>query len=136
MKTELFILTSILGWGVGSFLYKLATNSNAHPLMISTIALCMYVVLMPLLWIFVKFDRAISLNGVLYTLAGSLFMCIGTLGFSYALRSGGEAGRTSIITSMYPALTLLLSVIFLHEGLSVKKIIGCVCALCSIALLL
>jgi bacterial/archaeal transporter family protein len=134
MRPEFYIIASIFGWGMGSFLYKFANNS-VHPIMVSSIALCLYIALVPFLWIFVKFDHAVTLGGVIYTLAGSLFMCIGTLGFSYALRSGGPVGQVSVVTALYPALTLTLSMIFLGESLTIKKGIGIVLALISVALL-
>jgi len=134
MPSWLYIVFSILGWGVGTFLYKFANNS-LHPIMVSSVALCLYIVLLPFLWMFVKFEHTITLSGVVYTLAGSLAMCIGTLGFSYALRSGGAVGTTSVLTALYPALTLVLSMIFLGESLTIKKGAGIVLALISVALL-
>src|ERR1700734_2861708 len=114
MPPAFYIIASILGWGAGSFLYKLASNTLA-PIMISTIALLLYIVLMPFIWFFVRFDHSVTWSGVGYALAGSLGMCIGTLGFSYALKAGGSAGATTILCSLYPALTLALSMIFLKE---------------------
>jgi transporter family protein len=134
MRSEFYIVASILGWGVGTFLYKFA-NKEIHPIMVSSIALCLYIVLIPFLWIFVKFDHALTPSGAAYTIAGSLFMCIGTLGFSYALRNGGSVGQVSVMTSMYPALTLLLSMIFLGEPMTIKKGIGIALALVSVAML-
>jgi drug/metabolite transporter (DMT)-like permease len=134
MGPQFFIIASILGWGVGSFLYK-GANATIHPIMVSSIALMMYVVLMPFLWVFVKFDHTITTGGLIYTLVGSLCMCIGTLGFSYALRSGGSAGQTTILCALYPALTLTLSMIFMKEDLTIKKGIGIVLALVSFAIL-
>jgi transporter family protein len=134
MRPEFYILASICGWGFGAFLYKFA-NNVLHPIMVSSIALCFYIVLMPLMWVFVKFDHTITTAGLAYALAGSLCMCIGTLGFSYALHSGGEAGKITILTSLYPALTLALSMIFLGEALTIKKGIGIILALISFVLL-
>lgn len=134
MRPEFYIIGSIFGWGVGTFLYKFANNA-AHPIMVSTVSLMGYVAVTPLLWLFIKFDHSISLSGVLYTLAAALFMSIGTLGFSYALRNGGEVGTTSVVTALYPAVTLVLSMIFLGEFLTIKKGIGIVLALISVALL-
>lgn len=134
MRPEFYIIGSILGWGVGSFFYKFA-NNTLHPIMVSSLALCLYIVLMPILWVFIKFDHSITLGGVLYTLAGSMAMCIGTLGFSYALRSGGAVGQTTILCALYPALTLGLSMIFLGESLTIKKGIGVALALVSFILL-
>lgn len=133
MRTEFLIVASILGWGFGSFFYKIA-SATIHPVMISTIAMGLYLILLPIMWIVVKFDHSITISGTAYALAGSLCMCIATLSFSYALRTG-EAGRTTIITALYPALTLLLSMLFLGETLTIKKTIGVVLALISFAIL-
>jgi drug/metabolite transporter (DMT)-like permease len=130
-----FVVASILGWGIGSIWYKMATSSGLHPLMMSIIALVFYAALTPLLWIFVKFDHTITAIGVAYTLIGAAFMCVGTLGFSYALRSGGAAGSTTFLCSLYPALTLVLSMIFLGEVLTIRKIIGIALALVSLIVL-
>ena len=134
MTSQIFIIITILGWGIGSFLYKFANNLLA-PIMISTIALILYVILLPILWIFVKFDHTINTAGIIYTVAGSLCMCIATLGFSYALKSGGEVGSTTILCALYPALTLILSMMFLGEQLTIKKGIGIALALISFSLL-
>lgn len=134
MRPEFFIIASICGWGFGSFFYKFANNS-LHPIMVSTIALCFYSILLPGMWLFVKFDHTININGVLFALIGSLCMCIGTLGFSYALRSGGAAGMTTIMCALYPALTLTLSMLFLGESFSLRKGVGVFFALISFAIL-
>lgn len=134
MPTNFFVILSVIGWATGSFFYKLA-NNNLHPVMVSSIAMCLYTVLLPLLWIFFKFDHTINTAGVVYAILGSMFMCVATLGFSYALRSGGQAGQVTFLTALYPALTLTLSMIFLQETMSIKKGVGIVLALISFLLL-
>jgi transporter family protein len=134
MRTEFFIAATILGWGFGSFFYKLA-NNTVHPVMVSTIAMALYLFLLPMMWVVVKFDHAVTLGGVLYALIGSLCMCVATLSYSYILRNGGAVGQTTILTSLYPALTLVLSMMFLGETLSIKKMIGVMLALISFAIL-
>jgi transporter family protein len=134
MRTEYYILITVFGWGIGSFIYKIA-NTNAHPIMVSTISMGLYIVLLPLIWIFVKFDHTVNISGIAYALLGALCMCIATLSFSYALHSGGDAGKITIMSAIYPALTLILSMIFLHETLSIKKWIGIVLALVSFVMM-
>lgn len=134
MKTNIFVILSILGWGIGSFLYKIA-NQNLHPIMVSTIAICLYTILLPCIWAFVKFDHTINTIGIMYALAGSLCMCIATVSFSYALRNGGQAGRITFATALYPALTLILSMLFLHETLDIKKGVGILLAVGSFLML-
>jgi len=134
MNSNIFIIITILGWGIGSFFYKGANNALA-PIMVSSISLLLYMFLAPFLWIFVKFDHAINTVGVIYALTAALFMSIGTLGYSYALKSGGEVGSTTILCALYPALTLILSMLFLGEQLTIKKGIGIALALISFSLL-
>src|SRR5271163_1934216 len=98
MKSNLFVILSIFGWGIGSFLYKLANNS-LHPVMVSTIAMCLYAVLLPLVWVFLKFDHTVNTAGLIYALTGSLCLCVATLGYSYALRLGGPVGQITFLTA-------------------------------------
>jgi transporter family protein len=123
MSSQYLIIASILGWGVGSFLFKIA-NTEIHPLMVSTLSLGVYALLVPLIWFFMKFDHAITTTGLVVTILGSLFMCVGTMGFSYACRAGGAAGQVTILTALYPGVTLLLSMYFLKEEVSFKQGIG------------
>lgn len=134
MKTELYIIASILGWGIGSFVYKSA-NTALHPIMGLTITLILYVILLPLLWIFIKFDTEVTVAGIVYTLIGAAFMCIGTLGFSFALRNGGPAGQITAICACYPIITVILSCIFLGEEFNIKKLIGIILTLSGIIFL-
>lgn len=61
-------------------------------------------------------------------------MCIGSLAYFYALKRGG-AGEITTLTALYPALTLLLSVLFLREEINFRKIIGVLFALASVFIL-
>jgi len=134
MSTQYLIIASILGWGVGSFLFKIA-NTEIHPLMVSSISLGVYSLLVPLIWFFMKFDHTITSTGIFVTILGSLFMCIGTMGFSYACRAGGAAGQVTILTALYPAVTLLLSMYFLKEEVNFKQGIGIAFALVGFLLM-
>jgi|SRR5208282_3510855 len=134
MPTQYLIIASILGWGVGSFLFKIA-NTEIHPLMVSSISLGVYAALVPLIWFFMKFDHAVTSTGIAVTVIGSLFMCIGTMGFSYACRAGAAAGQITILTALYPGITLLLSMFFLKEQVTFKQGIGMVFALVGFLLM-
>ena len=133
MQYYLFVALTIVGWGVGSLFYGVANNS-IHPLMVSAIAAGIFIVLSALSFIFLKFDHTLNTHGVLMTVIGSLCMCAGSMGFFFALREGA-AGITTAMTALYPALTLVLSAIFLHEGLSIKQVVGMGFALVAFFLL-
>lgn len=127
------VLVSIIAWGVGSLFYKVA-NDNIHPIMVSTIVTAMYVVLTPLSLVVFKVNYNINTTGVIYSLLGGFTMCLGSIAFFYALQKGA-AGEITALTSLYPALTLILSIAFLKEDLSFKKTIGIGLALLSVFIL-
>lgn len=130
MPTQYLILFSIFGWGVGSLFYKIA-NDQMHPLMVTTIVTLAYLAVTPLPFMFLSFDKTITTTGVIFSVLGALAMCVGSLGYFFALKSGEGVGQVTAVTSIYPALTLVLSMIFLGEGLTIKKGIGIGLALAS-----
>jgi uncharacterized membrane protein len=66
----------------------------------------------------------------LFSILGGLMMAVGSLAYMFALKRGG-AGEVTTITALYPALTLMLSIIFLQEDLTFKKGVGVILALFS-----
>lgn len=130
MSYQFFIAMSIFGWAVGAMMYKPATN-HMHPMMVSAFSTLLYIVLLPLTFVFFKFDKTINSTGIAFSLLGAAFNCLGSLGYFFALRAGGSVGISSILTGMYPALTLILSFLFLGESLSIKNGLGICFAMIS-----
>lgn len=133
MSSTYLIVLSIIGWGVGSLLYKVA-NDNIHPLMVSIIVTSVFVVLDIITLAFIPFDRTLNSTGVTYSILGGLCMCAGSLGYFFALR-GGNAGSTTVLTSLYPAITLILAAVFLKENITFKHGVGMVFAMAAIVLM-
>ena len=133
MPSTYLVLITILGWGIGSYFYKTA-NSNIHPMMVSIIVTAFYVVWDTSAFLFIPFNKTINSTGVLYTLLGAFFMGGGSLAYFFALRNG-QAGSTTVLTSMYPAVTVILAAIFLKESIGIKHGIGIALALTSFLLL-
>ena len=131
-NTQLIII-SIIGWGIGSLLLKVA-NNNMHPIMVAAIMTAMYVIMIPLPFLAMKVDYTINTAGVVCALLGGLGMCIGSLTYFYALKTG-DAGQTTFMAALYPGLTLALSVMFLGESFSIRKGFGIVLALASVYVL-
>lgn len=134
MRPEYCVILAVLGWGVGSFLYKPATSAM-HPIALFAFTMLAYMIVNAILWLTVKFDHTITLAGSIYAFIGSVFMCLGTLGFALLLRSGDDVGHAIILTSLYPALTLVLSAIFFGETLTLIRGCGILFALISFVLL-
>lgn len=133
MSTPILIALAILGWGIGSLFYKVA-NDNMHPVMVSTVVTLVYIILTPLTFLVIKFDRAVNTTGVLFSILGGTAMAIGSMGYFFALKKGG-AGEITTVTALYPALTLLLSIFFLNEDMTWRKGIGVGLALVSFIVL-
>lgn len=130
----MLVIISIMGYGLGAFFYKMSGNQGMHPLMITICVTAMYVLIMPVIFMTVNFNRQLTTMGLVLAVIGGLATGIGNLGWMYAMKTG-EAGSTTTLTSLYPAVTLLLSCLFLGETFSLKKGIGMVLALIGFAIL-
>lgn len=133
MSPTHLILITILGWGIGSYFYKTA-NSNIHPMMVSIIVTAFYVLWDTFAFAVIPFNKTINSTGIIYTLLGAFFMGAGSLAYFFALRDG-QAGTTTVLTALYPAVTVILAAIFLKEPLTIKSGIGIALALASFFLL-
>ena len=133
MPVQYLVIISILGWGVGSLFYKMA-NSSIHPVMVSTIVTLVYIIITPIPFLVMNFDKTVTTNGIITSVVGGLLMCAGSMAYFYALRNG-EAGEITTITALYPALTLVLSCLFMGETMSMKKAIGVLLACASFYIL-
>lgn len=116
------VALTILGWGSGALLCKVATN-HISPMMLAVITTAIYVIMMPPLFYFVKFDKGYNGVGLTFAILGAVAMALGSVAYFYALQKG-QAGITTILAGTYPALTLVLSGLFLGEGITIRKVIG------------
>lgn len=133
MQMQYLIAITILAWGIGSFFYKIA-NDNIHPIMVSAIVTTVYIILTPLSFLVVKFPKDLNVSGVTFSVLGGLSMAAGSLAYFFALKKGG-AGEITTVTALYPALTLLMSMLLLKETISLRQGIGVALALISFILL-
>jgi len=72
--------------------------------------------------------------GILYAFLTGVTGVLGTL-FYYVAASRGQISIVVSLTALYPLITILLAVIFLHETLILKQYIGLCFALAAIILL-
>lgn len=133
---HLYLLLSIIGYALGAFFYKIAGNNNMHPLMMVIVLTGVYVLCAPIIFLVAKDSIVTNLTwaGLLPTILGGVITGLGTLGYFFALKAGG-AGQVTALVACYPALTLILSSLFLKEEITITKIFGCILALVSVFLL-
>ena len=72
--------------------------------------------------------------GILYALLTGISGVLGTL-FYYAAASRGQISIVVSLTALYPLITIMLAIIFLHETLVLKQVIGLGFAVAAIVLL-
>lgn len=134
MESWLIYAVSCFGlWGIWGFIAKLTTSQGVHPLALSAISSVTGAAITWLVLFVVKppFVQGLHLPmAVLTGICGSL----GGVAFFFAL----GYGRASIVvplSALYPAITILLSLIFLGERPSFPQGIGMVLALIAAILL-
>jgi transporter family protein len=72
--------------------------------------------------------------GILFALLTGITGVLGTL-FYYSAASRGQISIVVSLTALYPLITILLAVVFLHETLTVKQVFGLCFAVGAIVLL-
>jgi len=134
-STLFFAIMALGGWGLGSFIAKLATNrigalSVAFDLVGYAIAAGVYS-----LFIF-KPSSIFTTDkiGAMLAFVAGVVGSFGGIAFYY-LMAKKDASVVVPLTSLYPALTVLLAVIFLRENLTLVKMIGMLFSLAAIVLL-
>lgn len=126
MKLALFLLATTFFWGVAAIFDKLAlgktppfTGLMVRQFILTGVLLCLGLATGRLGSMIVLEWRTIFLFG----LSG---ICGGALGlwtYYHALRLGG-ASLVVPISATYPLITVLLSWLILHEGLTLPRVIG------------
>lgn len=136
MKESLlsFALVSILLWGLWGFLGKLAVQriglqASFWNALILILPITIYLLITKQL-----FPLKIEFWGISLALLAGLASGLASVLFYIFLRKN-PAGMLVALTALYPLVTIILSVIFLKEPLTVTKIIGFILALAALFLL-
>ncbi len=131
----LIVIGIFLSWGIASFLAKLAANKIGPQGVFWDMLGYVPMILLYSLIVF-KFKNLVQGDKVgigLAALAG-LIGSFGGVGLYFLL---GRAEISTIIplAALYPALTVTLAIIFLHESITLTKLIGIILSLIAIYLL-
>jgi len=128
-----FALLTVLMWGIWGVFSKLASAHTKPRQMLlfqaaGVAAFTLVVLLME------NFRIEWSGPGFAWSFAAGFFTFIGFLTFFAALEKG-KASTVVTMSALYPVVTILLSVIFLHEKISTKEYAGIGFALVACVLL-
>jgi len=135
LTTFLIAIAIFVSWGIGSFLAKLAANRIGTQSAFWDLAGYAPAILIYSLAVFkLKNLLAADKLGIGFAVLAGAIGSLGLVGF-YFLLSRTEASVVVPLTALYPALTAILAIIFLHESINATKLLGIVLSLIAIYLL-
>jgi transporter family protein len=137
MRAEIIGLTAvtILAWGSWGVFSKLAVERIDQQVLVWGSLIVVPIVFV----VYLAASRQLvplEMNGagIGYAMLGGVGAAVGTVGF-YMLLSRERVSLAVPLTSLYPAVTVLLSFLFLKEHLGGSHVLGILCALTAMYLL-
>lgn len=132
-KWLLYAIIALFWWGIFGFLGKVGSDriSPSQMQIFFTIGMVPVAVVCAFR---LKFRIATEGRGVAYSLLMGVIAALGSLAFFAAMKTG-KASLIAPATSLYPALTVVLAVIFLKEKLNKVQLCGLFLAMVSIVIL-
>jgi transporter family protein len=137
MRAEVLALgASIIAvWGLFGLFGKLAVERIDQQVIIwGSLVVCPAVFLVYMAASGQLVPITLHASGITFGLLAGLAGCGGTILF-YQLLAREPASLVVPMTSLYPAVTVVLSAAFLHEGLAATRIVGIVFAMVAVFLL-
>ena len=128
-----YTILTVLTWGLWGVFSKLASNyaKPKQALLFQTVGVLAFAIVVLFME---KFHFEWSAAGFGWAALGGFFAFVGFLTFFAALDQG-KASTVVTLSALYPLVTIVLSVAFLHERLTMRQGIGIVLALVASALL-
>jgi transporter family protein len=137
MRAEVFALgaSTIAAWGLFGLFGKLAVERIDQQVIIwGSLVVCPIVFLIYMAASGQLLPINLHASGITFALLAGLAGCGGTILF-YQLLAREAASLVVPLTSLYPALTVVLAAAFLHEELASTRIVGIIFALAAVFLL-
>ncbi len=125
MNPSILLIICVFIWGLTTFMQKLSAD-NMSPVLMQVIIGVAFFIFVPLAIVQQGGISNLKWNTtsvVLSFIAAFLSILANILMYS-ALSNNKHTGSSAMLISLYPAVTLILSAIFLHEQFSTGKIIG------------
>ena len=130
---QLFTVLTLLMWGIWGFGSKLA--GNAVPPKTALLFQCVGVLAFSMVILVIeRFHVTWSKPGFGWAFLAGFFAFAGFLTYFAALQKG-PVSVVVVVTSLYPLVTILLSLAFLHERLNLRQGVGIVLAIVAAVIL-
>jgi bacterial/archaeal transporter family protein len=129
----MYSLLALVLWGLWGVFSKIAAT-HLPSWVIFLVEIWVYLVVGGFIWGLLRTPVAWTVPGAAAAVAAGLAGGFALFFFLKALASG-PAGVVVPLTSLYPVVTVLLGLIFLHEGLNLRHLTGIILAAAAVWLL-
>lgn len=122
MDSRYLFALAVVCYGLASFFHRIAaTKISAYH--IQLLATVINVATLPIFILFSSNNIKFNFNGAAISLFASCLAAVGTIFFLNGITRTNSSGLGMVI-SLYPTISLILSVIFLHEQITIQKAIA------------
>jgi drug/metabolite transporter (DMT)-like permease len=135
---SLILFFCVILWGISTFLNRLSVET-ASPLVLQIIVGLGYVVYLPialkLSGVGNPFEYRWSMHSIILTLCATVCSILANVMLYSYLKGSHHTGANTMLLSLYPVVTLLLSAVFLHEHFTNFKVLGVIAMIAGAILL-
>lgn len=125
--SNLLIFLCVVLWGVSSFLNRLSVE-RMPPLLMQVIVGSVFFFYIPVALRLTGVNNPLnykwSAYSVVLTAIATLCSISANVLLYTSLKGNNHAGSSTMMVSLYPIVTLILSIFILHENFSIMKILG------------
>lgn len=125
--SSLLIFICILLWGLSTFLNRLSVE-RISPILLQSIVGMAYVLFIPIALRISGVSNPLTYKWSYYSIALTATATLLSIGANIilymSLKGSSTTGASTMLISLYPVVTLILSALFLNEQFTVLKIFG------------
>lgn len=133
MNNKLLIIATIITFGFSAFFRKLAVD-KMHPYTMQILSAIVYTSLIPVWYSLAPKPLDLNATGTFYAIVTTVLHVCGAVMFGLLLRSSNSTGALAVMVSSSPAITILLSVLFLQEKFEMRHFIATLLTLAGLTL--
>lgn len=127
MNSNLLIFLCILLWGVSSFLNRLSVE-RMPPLLMQVIVGSVFLFYIPVALRLTGVNNPLNYKWSVYSVVLTSIATLCSIGANVllytSLKGNSNTGSSTMMVSLYPIVTFILSIFILHESFSIMKIVG------------
>jgi uncharacterized membrane protein len=133
LNNKLLIIATIITFGFSAFFRKLAVD-KMHPYTMQILSAIVYTSLIPVWYSLAPKPLDLNATGTFYAIVTTVLHVCGAVMFGLLLRSSNSTGALAVMVSSSPAITILLSVLFLQEKFEMRHFIATLLTLAGLTL--